>query len=144
METRAPGALPPRDSIRAGHQSVRYPSFRKVGLAAAVAVSIALLAIAVALVPRPAVAIEDVVFNTPGCMPAATSQGVRADFILVNRGGADATVRVNFLVDGTTATSEVFAVLKNARTPGQLETSVPNCSLHSYSLSMMYESYSGG
>lgn len=144
METRAPGALPPRDSIRMRHPSLSFPVVQKLGVAIAVIVAMALAVTAVLFVPRPDVAIEDVAFDTPGCLPAATAQNVRATFTLANRGAADATVQVTFLVDGTTVASQVFAVLGNARLLGQLEATLPNCSLHTYFLSMMYEGYSGG
>ncbi len=122
---------------------MRTPSFRNVALAVAVVVALALLTIAVTLVPRPNVALEDVAYDTPGCMPGSTAQTVAVSFTLVNRGAADATVRVNFLVDTAIAAGTVYAVLGNGRVLGRLSANLGNCARHTYGITQSYESYTG-
>lgn len=111
-----------------------------MGLGVVVAIAVA----AAALVPRPDVALQGAQYVAPGCEPSSTSQTVAATFTLVNRGAADATVRVNFLVDGSSISSEVFGVLAHATTPGRIVATLDDCAVHRYGLEYAYDNPAPG
>lgn len=98
------------------------------------------LALAVSLVaPRPDIVISSPSYSSSGCDLSGASQRVTATFVLVNRGPADGTVDIHFLVDGREVASTTVAVLAQSSTPGSLTASIPGCASHSYSLRMNYD-----
>ncbi len=110
----------------------------KVGIVSLVAGAFVLAVVVAVLAPRPDVVIQGATYSSSGCVASETSQVVTATFSLVNRGSGDGYVTIHLLADGNTVGWNDYVVPPHGTTPGRIDASLPNCSSHTYSMSLSY------